>query len=125
MLFRSSVDELNEALEFFQEHFIYVYPDEAQNLENIHGIFRSLVLRHGISGVLIDPWNQLDHIIDSREDLYLSKALKEVKRFALLNGISYNIIAHPKTVPPNKDNELPKLQVFHISGGNNVVRYAI
>lgn len=114
---KMSADELNEALEFFQEHFIYVYPDDSQNLENIHSIFRSLVLRHGIDGVLIDPWNQLDHIIDSREDLYLSKALKEVKRFALLNGISYNIIAHPKTVPPNKDNELPKLQVFHISGG--------
>jgi twinkle protein len=114
---KMSADELNEAIEFFHEHFIYVYPDDVQSLENIHTIFRGLILKHGIDGVLIDPWNQLDHIIDSREDLYLSKALKEVKKFALVNGISYNIIAHPKTVPPNKDNELPKLQVFHISGG--------
>jgi twinkle protein len=114
---KMSAEELNEAIAFFHEHFIYVYPDDVQNLENIHTIFRGLILKHGIDGVLIDPWNQLDHIIDNREDLYLSKALKEVKKFALVNGISYNIIAHPKTVAPNKDNELPKLQVFHIAGG--------
>lgn len=114
---KMTVDELNDAIAFMQAHFIYVYPDEAQDLDTIHTIFRSLILRHGIDGVLIDPWNQLDHIIDSREDLYLSKAHKEIKKFALLNNISYNIIAHPKGVPPNKDGELPEAQVWHIAGG--------
>lgn len=114
---KMSVDELNEGIQFFESHFIYVYPDEAHDLNTIHEIFRSLILRHGIDGFLLDPWNQLDHIIDSREDLYLSKALKEIKRFALLNDVSYNIIAHPKTMQPNKDNELPEVQVWHISGG--------
>jgi twinkle protein len=114
---KMTVDELAEALEFFNDHFIYVYPDEAHDLETIHTIFRSLILRHGIDGFLIDPWNQLDHIIDNREDLYLSKALKEIKRFALINDVSYNIIAHPKTITPNKDNQLPEVQVFHVAGG--------
>ena len=110
-------DELYEAIEFFNDHFIYVYPDEAHDLNTIHTIFRSLILRHGIDGVLLDPWNQLDHIIDNRDDLYLSKALKEIKKFALMNDISYNIIAHPKGMLPNKDNELPEVQVWHIAGG--------
>jgi twinkle protein len=114
---KMSVDELNDGIQFFNDHFIYVYPDEAHDLQTIHTIFRSLILRHGIDGFLIDPWNQLDHIIDNREDLYLSKALKEIKKFALLNDVSYNIIAHPKTVAPNKDNELPEVQVWHIAGG--------
>jgi twinkle protein len=114
---KMSPDELHEAIEFFNDHFIYVYPDEAHDLQTIHTIFRSLILRHGIDGVLLDPWNQLDHIIDSRDDLYLSKALKEIKRFALMNDISYNIIAHPKGMLPNKDNQLPEVQVWHIAGG--------
>lgn len=114
---KMTVDELAESIEFFNDHFIYVYPDEGHDLDTIHTIFRSLILRHGIDGFLIDPWNQLDHIIDNREDLYLSKALKEIKRFALLNDVSYNIIAHPKTIAPNKDNELPEVQVFHVAGG--------
>ena len=111
------VDELERGIKFFTDHFIYVYPDEGHDLETIHEIFRSLILRHGIDGFLIDPWNQLDHIIDNREDLYLSKALKEIKKFALENGVSYNIIAHPKTMQPNKDNELPEMKVWHIAGG--------
>lgn len=114
---KMSFDELNEGIKFFEKHFIYVYPDEAHDLLTIHAIFRSLILRHGVDGVLIDPWNQLDHIIDSRDDLYLSKALKEIKMFALMNDISYNIIAHPKTISPNKDNELPPIKVWHIAGG--------
>jgi len=114
---KMTADELHEAIEFMTDHFIYVYPDEAQDLETIHILFRSLILRHGIDGVLIDPWNQLDHIIDNREDLYLSKALKDIKKFCLINNITYNIIAHPKTVAPNKDGQLPKIEVFHIAGG--------
>lgn len=114
---KMSADELNEGIKFFETHFIYVYPDEAHDLDTIHTIFRSLILRHGIDGFLLDPWNQLDHIIDSREDLYLSKALKEIKTFSLINDVSYNIIAHPKGMLPNKDNELPEVQVWHIAGG--------
>lgn len=114
---KMSIDELDDAIKFFNDHFIYVYPDEAHDLDTIHTIFRSLILRHGIDGFLIDPWNQLDHIIDSREDLYLSKALKEIKKFALVNDVSYNIIAHPKGMLPNKDNELPEVMVWHIAGG--------
>lgn len=114
---KMSSDELKEGIDFFNEHFIYVYPDEAHDLDTIHIIFRSLILRHGIDGFLIDPWNQLDHIIDSREDLYLSKALKEIKKFALINDVSYNIIAHPKGMLPNRDGVLPQIKVFNIAGG--------
>lgn len=114
---KMTVDELNEGIKFFENHFIYVYPDEAHDLNTIHEIFRSLILRHGIDGFMLDPWNQLDHIIDSREDLYLSKALKEIKKFALINDVSYNIIAHPKGMLPNKDNELPEVNVWNIAGG--------
>lgn len=114
---KMTADELYKAIEFFNDHFFYVYPDEAHDLKTIHDIFRSLILRHGIDGFLIDPWNQLDHIIDSREDLYLSNALKSIKKFALLNDVSYNIIAHPKTLSPNKDGEYPEIEVWHIAGG--------
>lgn len=114
---KMTADELASAIEFLTEHFIYVYPDEIQDLDTVHVIFRSLILRHGIDAVLIDPWNQLDHIIDNREDLYLSKAFKDIKKFALLNNISYNIIAHPKTVNADKDGNLPPCRVWHIAGG--------
>jgi twinkle protein len=41
---KMSADELNEAIEFFHEHFIYVYPDDVQSLENIHTSLKNAVL---------------------------------------------------------------------------------
>lgn len=114
---KMSSDELADAIDFLNEHFFYVFPEDVQDLDTIHILFRNLILRHGIDGVLIDPWNQLDQIVDERDDKYLSKALKEIKKFALLNNISYNIIAHPKGIMPNKDGEMPRLKWWHLAGG--------
>jgi hypothetical protein len=43
--------------------------------------------------------------------------LKVVKRFALLNNVVYNIIAHPKNASPNSDRSLPIVDFHDISGG--------
>jgi hypothetical protein len=81
---------------------------------------------------LIDPFNQLDHIQKpyQREDQYLSETLKDIKRFALLNCVSYNIVAHPVKQQRNADKSLPPVDLYDISGGSmwanksdNVISY--
>ncbi|MCH6575697.1 MAG: hypothetical protein IH795_10950 [Bacteroidetes bacterium] len=37
---------------------------------------RVLVFRYGVRSVIIDPWNEIDHDIGSREDIYLNKVLR-------------------------------------------------
>jgi len=112
--------EYVEALDFLNNHFFYVYPDADHDLTTIHEYFRHLILKHGVDGVLIDPWNQLDHNLKSmqREDQYLSQQLKDVKRFALLNSVSYNIIAHPKTPQYKEDKSLPICDMYDLYGGS-------
>lgn len=112
--------EYVEALDFLNKHFFYVYPEADHDLNTIHEYFRHLILKHGVDGVLVDPWNQLDHNFKStqREDQYLSQMLKDIKRFALLNAISYNIIVHPKTPQYNSDKSLPICDVYDIHGGS-------
>ena len=110
--------EYKNAMAFVKEHFIYVYPDEEQTIENLHEIFQSLIIKHGIHGVLIDPFNQLDSDnMGIREDLYISKTLKKIKRFALEHGLFYNIIVHPKGMTPNSDGSKPVPTSYSISGG--------
>src|SRR5690606_38268871 len=81
---------------------------------------RYLVMKKGVDGVLIDPWNQLDHVQKpyQREDQYLSESLKDVKRFALLNSVSYNIIAHPVKPTRDQDKSYPPVDMYDISGGS-------
>ena len=69
--------------------------------------------------MLIDPFNQLDKTQKpyERDDQYLSLVLKDVKRFALLNGVSYNIIAHPKNPSYKDGKELPVVDMYDLHGG--------
>ena len=113
-------EEYVAACEFLNEHFFYVYPDNDHDLLSIHDKFRYLVLKKGVDGVVIDPYNQLDHNQKAyqREDQYLSDVLKDIKRFALLNNVTYNIVAHPKNPKYEQDKSLPVVDMYDLHGGS-------
>lgn len=112
--------EYTDAADFINTHIFYVYPDNDHDIVSIHEKFRYLILKKGCDGVLIDPWNQLDHNQKrfQREDQYLSEMFKDVKRFALLNHICYNIIAHPKNPVYKEDRSLPVADNYDLHGGS-------
>jgi twinkle protein len=112
-------DEYIEACLFIDLHFFYVYPEFEHDLESIHEKFRYLILKKGVDGVMIDPFNQLDKNQKAyeRDDQYISNTMKDVKRFALLNAVSYNIIMHPKSPTYNQDKSLPVVDMYDIAGG--------
>jgi twinkle protein len=127
-----SEDEYVEGAHFVDKHIFYVYPDDGHDINSINEKFRYLVLKKGIDGVLIDPFNQLDHVQKpyQREDQYLSETLKDIKRFALLNCISYNIIAHPVKQQREPDKSMPPVDMYDIAGGamwankaDNIISY--
>lgn len=125
-------EEYSDAAHFIDQHIFYVYPEDHHDIHSINEKFRYLVLKKGVDGVLIDPFNQLDHVQKpyQREDQYLSEMLKDIKRFALLNCVSYNIVAHPVKQQRNADKSLPPVDLYDISGGSmwanksdNVISY--
>lgn len=129
---RMTEEEYTEACHFIGNHIFYVYPEHEHDINSINERFRHLVLKKGIDGVMIDPFNQLDHNQKAfqREDQYLSEIFKDIKRFALLNNISYNIIAHPKNPSYNQDKSLPVVDMYDIAGGaawgnkmDNIISY--
>lgn len=111
--------EYIDACKFIGEHIFYVYPDDSHDVNSIHEKFRYLVMKKGVDGVLIDPFNQLDHTQKAyqREDQYLSEILKDMKRFALLNAVVYVIVAHPKNPNYQEGKVLPVVDMYDIAGG--------
>ncbi len=114
-----SEKEYVDACYFIDKHFFYVYPEDEHDINSIHEKFRHLILKKGLDGVMIDPFNQLDHVQNKfqREDQYLSEQLKNIKRFALLNSVSYNIITHPVKPQREPNKALPVVDMYDISGG--------
>lgn len=111
--------EYTDACHFISQHIFYVYPEDSHDVNSIHEKFRYLVMKKGIDGVLVDPFNQLDHNQKGyqREDQYISEVLKDMKRFALLNAIVYVIVAHPKNPSYQEGKVLPVVDMYDIAGG--------
>ena len=114
-----SLEEYERACVFIDEHIFYVYPDDGHDINSINEKFRHLILKKGVDGVMVDPFNQLDSNQKAyqREDQYLSEVLKDVKRFALLNNVAYVIVSHPKNPNYQQDKSLPVVDSYDISGG--------
>jgi len=114
-----SEDEYTEACSFIDRHFFYVYPDNEHDINAINEKFRHLILKKGVDGVMVDPFNQLDSNQKAyqREDQYLSEILKDIKRFALLNNVVYVVIAHPKNPTHTHGQPLPVVDMYDIAGG--------
>lgn len=109
-----------EGLNFLNDHFYFVYPENEHDIQSIHEKFRYLILKKGCDGVMIDPFNQLDKNQRpfERDDQYLSIVLKDIKRFALLNHCMYCIVAHPKNPKYNEDKSLPVVDMYDLHGGS-------
>lgn len=113
-------EEYTEACKFIGEHIYFVYPENEHDISSIHEKFRYLILKKGVDGVMIDPFNQLDKTQKAyeRDDQYISGTLKDIKRFALLNHVVYCIIAHPKNPTYNQDRSLPVPDMYDLHGGS-------
>ena len=116
---RMTEEEYINACLFIDLHFFYVYPDNEHSIDSIHEKFRYLILKKGVDGVMIDPFNQLDKSQKAyeRDDQYISGVMKDIKRFALLNSVSYNIVMHPKNPNYNPDKSLQVVDMYDIAGG--------
>uniref|UniRef100_A0A7N0REB7 Uncharacterized protein n=1 Tax=Kalanchoe fedtschenkoi TaxID=63787 RepID=A0A7N0REB7_KALFE len=108
---RISVEDLEEGKRWLNDTF-YLIRCENDNLPNIKWVLelaKAAVMRHGIRGLVIDPYNELDHQRPAiqTETEYVSQMLTMVKRFAQHHSCHVWFVAHPKQLqswvgsPPN------------------------
>lgn len=114
-----TLDEYKEAMEFCKKHFFLIYPQKNFTLENIFHRAKYLVKTKGIRSLIIDPYNTIQHKMarGEREDLYISRFMSELKRFALDYNISIHLVAHQVTPSKNDDGRYYKPDVNRIKGG--------
>ena len=110
--------ELSDAESFLQQHFYFINPDTIE-IDEILEIGKALIFRHGIQGLIIDPYNELDHKHPPgmAETEYVSLFLSKVRRFARLNDIAVWVVAHP--TKPIKDKTMKAPNAYDISGSAN------
>jgi twinkle protein len=113
--------EFKQGYDFVKDHFYLIYPETDFTIKSIFERAKYLVRRHGIRTLIIDPYNTVDHKMNpgEREDLYISKFMSQLKRFAIEYDISIHLVAHQTTARknPNDSNRYFKPDLNNIKGG--------
>lgn len=118
---RMSNVELFQAIAVLNEYIKPIYPISGERkLESILNLARTLVYRHGIKGLVIDPWNRIEHERSGRDLAdYVAATLDRIQDFGRRNDIHTWIVAHPKLLQMTKDGTFAKPTLYTISGGAN------
>ena len=117
---RMTPSEVLEGTNFMDDHIRFILPkDELLTVDTILKYARIICLQYGIKGLVIDPWNEIEHDQGSREreDQYISKQLTKIRRFARFNGLHIWVIAHPTKLTKNIDGKYDPPTMYDISGG--------
>ena len=92
--------------------------DEATdfNLAWLQYAIEEAATRHGAKWVLIDPWNEIEHVwrINETETAYTNQALRELKRLSRRFQLAIIVVTHPSKGANGKSIE--DLSLYDVSG---------
>lgn len=117
---RMSKQDFEQGVYLTDQYFTFI--DISQADVSMQGILmkcRELVLRMGIKGVIIDPWNYIEHKVPDgyTETQYVSECLSMIKDFCHRNDVHVFLVAHPrKLVKDQKTKQYPVATMYDISG---------
>jgi twinkle protein len=114
-----SAKELAEADAWIERHFSFLYPDDDDEV-NLTYVLESLaqaVKRFDAQIVVIDPWNEMDHVRGVDESLteYVGHSIKTLKKWARKYRVHLIVAAHPAKMQRNKDGTIPIPGLYDIS----------
>lgn len=107
----------DDARRWAEGHFTFVLPDEP-TVAAVLDRADVLVYRQGIRGLVIDPWNELDHTRPNgmTETEFVSQSLTRLRNWARVAGVQVWLVAHPTKLHKADDGSYPVPTPYDISG---------
>lgn len=117
---RMTNEEFEYAIFMTDQYFNFI--NILQVYVSIQGLLSKLtevVLKTGVKGIVIDPWNYLEHKVPAgyTETQYISEALTLIKEFAVKTDTHVFIVAHPRKLQKDlSTKQYPVVTMYDISG---------
>jgi twinkle protein len=116
---QQSPDEQGRADLWMQEHFSFIAPPEGTDMtvEWVIDMCRTAVQRFESRLIILDPWNEMEHLPDPRESManYVGFAIRRLKEFAKSYGVHLIVVAHPRKMPRGVDGKAAKPTLYDIA----------
>lgn len=114
---------ISRADAWIDAHHVFIVPGEEDDptLEWILDRLEVSVIQHGVSVVVIDPWNELEHQRnrDESETEYIGRAIRSLKRFAKAMQVHVIVVAHPTKSTKDGDGNYRMPTLYDINGSAN------
>lgn len=115
---RVNQQRFQDAKAWLNDHFHFIMPEEP-SLDSVLAKAKVLVRRHGMKGLIIDPYNELDHTKRKdgvAETEYVSTFLTQLRKFARENSIHVWLVAHPAKLMKDNKGIYPVPDGYTVSG---------
>jgi len=107
-------------VEAMDGHFWFSqFREDSMSVEVILQSMERLIQQYQIHGLILDPWNELEHRRPSNknESEFISEALGRIRRFAKFNDVHVWLVAHPAKLRKEKESGIyPVPTPYDISG---------
>lgn len=115
---RMNTEEMKAAYDWVNDHFVFLHQEDGDlaDLDSILERIKVAVLRMGVRGAVIDPYNFIDRPRDMSETEWISTMLTKVRAFAMAHGVHVWFVAHPTKLQRTQDGKLPVPKGYDISG---------
>lgn len=116
---RMTRQEKEDAKRWISDRFVFILPEEDElTVDAVLKLARTTVLRKGVKGIVIDPWNELDHQRKTgSETEYISQSLTKIRRFARECKVHVWLVAHPAKLMKDKaTGKYPVPTPYDVSG---------
>lgn len=111
--------EKEEADGWINRNFVFIVPseDDQVDLRWVLEKAAAAVIQCGVKMLIIDPWNEMDHVRPSDMSLteYTGYAIKEFKRFARKYDVHLIVAAHPTKLIKDKEGNYQVPTLYDIS----------
>lgn len=115
---RMDAETLRQAREFIRDKFFMVLPEEP-TLDAVTEKFLWTHRRHGVGGLLLDPWNEMEHNRPAHmsETEWCNQELRKLKRIGWNYDVAIWLVAHTtKMYRDKKSGEYPVPTMYDING---------
>lgn len=98
-------DTRRRVIDTMDQHFRLVHvsfdSDQQQHLAWLESMIHTLAVRDGCKLVIVDPWNELEHLPEKGESMtaYVNFATKFIRQIAERLEIHIALVAHPRKMP--------------------------
>lgn len=116
---RMTPAELGEALAFLDDHFYFIESrDSIPTIEWLLTKAKAACMRHGVKGIIIDPYNEIDATRDGskREDEHIRDLISACKRFCRSHDVTMWMVAHPAKMQRTPEGIIPAPTLYDVSG---------